>query len=318
MHVLITGMAGFAGRHMAEHLLQHTAATLVGITRSSEKPQARVHWHQADMVDAAVIADVVASEKPDAIVHMAAQSNVAVSWKDPWHTYEQNIHGQLNLIQAVLAAGIHPRILIISSNEVYGAPMPEDLPIRESKLLQPNNPYAASKAAQDLMARQYFLSHKLDVIVARPFNHFGPGQQPGFVIPSFAQRIAEIEAGLREPELRLGNMQAQRDFTDVRDVVAAYALLLEKGRAGEIYNVCSGVPRSIQFVLDTLVAMTGVVLRQISDPALFRPFDTPVSFGDATRLREATGWAPRILFESTLADILTEARMRCVTKIQSA
>lgn len=312
MRVLITGMAGFAGRYLAEHLIQHTAATIVGVTRGRALPadELRIRWRQADMVDAVAIAEIVAAERPDAIVHLAAQASVPAAWADPWLTYEQNVRGQQNLFQAVLACGLRPRILIVSSTEVYGALAPQDLPTRETHPLQPNNPYAVSKAAQDLMARQYHLSHGLDVVVARPFNHIGPRQRTAFVIPSLAQRLAEIEAGLRAPELHLGNMQAQRDFTDVRDIAAAYVALLERGRAGDVYNVCSGVPRSIQSALDAFLTMTSAQPRQITDPSRFRPIDTPVMYGDASRLRAATGWAPRIPFEQTLADMLAEARAR--------
>jgi GDP-4-dehydro-6-deoxy-D-mannose reductase len=312
MRVLITGMAGFAGRHLAEYLLHHTEATVIGLsrTRMSASDSSRTLWRQADMTDKPALVEIVAEMRPDAIVHAAAQASVPASWGDPWATFEQNVRGQQNLFDAVLAAGLRPRILIISSTEVYGAPAVEDLPTRETHPLRPNNPYAVSKAAQDLMARQYVLSHGLDVIVARPFNHIGPRQRPTFVIPSLTQRIAEMEAGQRSHELHLGNMAAQRDFTDVRDIAAAYAALLERGGAGEIYNVCSGIPRSIQAMLDMLVGMSSVRPRQISDPKRFRPIDTPIMYGDSTRLREATGWTPRIPIEQTLADMLAEARQR--------
>lgn len=312
MHVLITGMAGFAGRHLADHLLLHTAATVVGVTRTRRLPESepRMTWRQADMVDGVAIAEVIASEQPDAIVHLAAQASVAAAWSDPWQTYEQNVHGQQNIFDAVLQLRQRPRMLIISSTEVYGALAPHDLPAREAHPLQPNNPYAVSKAVQDLMARQYVMSHGVDVVVARPFNHIGPRQRMTFVVPSLVQRLAEMEAGLIAHEMYLGNMEAQRDFTDVRDIVAAYAALLEHGRAGEVYNVCSGTPRSIQSVLDLLVGMSSVKPKQISDPARFRQIDTPVMYGDASRLFEATGWKPQIPFERTLADMLLEARAR--------
>jgi len=313
-------MAGFAGRRLADHLLQHTEADLVGVSRGRELPGAvaRIRWRQADMVDGPAMAEIVAEVRPDAVVHLAAQASVAAAWSDPWSTYEQNVRGQQNLFQAILGAGLRPRILIVSSTEVYGAPTADELPTRETHPLRPNNPYAVSKAAQDLMARQYFLSHGLDVVIARPFNHVGPGQRPAFVIPSLAQRIAEMEAGLRSHELYLGNMSAQRDFTDVRDVAAAYVALLERGRAGEAYNVCSGRPRSIQSVLDLLLSMSDVRPRQISDPKRFRPIDTPVMYGDSGRLRAETGWAPRIPFEQTLADMLAEARLRVAGKQHAA
>jgi GDP-4-dehydro-6-deoxy-D-mannose reductase len=313
MHVLITGMAGFAGGHLADLLLAKTDWTLVGLSRNATKLAAtdRVRWHEVDMTDAELVRTTIVSERPDAIIHLAAQANVPRSWENPWFTYEQNVRGQLHIFQGVLSAGIAPRVLIVSSNEVYGAPSPDELPIRESKPLRPNNPYAVSKAAQDLMALQYHISHRCDVVVARPFNHVGPGQRLQYVIPSLAMQVAQIEAGMREPTMALGNMAAQRDFTDVRDVVAAYLGLLRSGAAGEVYNVCSGAPRSIQSVLDTLTQLAGLRITQTTDPAKFRPVDTPVSYGDSTRLRAATGWTQSIPFEQTLLDMLNEARERC-------
>lgn len=313
MHVLITGMAGFAGSHLADLLLAKTDWTLVGLSRDISRltSTARVHWREVDVVDANATSRAVAEEHPDAVVHLAAQANVPKSWDNPWFTYEQNVRGQLHLFQGILAAGITPRVLVVSSNEVYGAPQPHELPMREDKPLRPNNPYAVSKAAQDLMALQYHISHRCDVVVARPFNHVGPGQRMQYVIPSLAMQVAEIEAGMREPAMALGNMAAQRDFTDVRDVVAAYLGLLQSGVAGEVYNVCSGVPRSIQSVLDTLTRLAGVTITQTTDPAKFRPVDTPVSYGDSSRLRAATGWTQAIPFEQTLTDMLNEARERC-------
>lgn len=313
MHVLITGMAGFAGSHLANLLLAKTDWTLVGLSRNATKliSTERQRWHEVDMTDADLVRATIVSERPDAIVHLAAQANVPRSWENPWFTYEQNVRGQLHIFQGILAAGITPRVLIVSSNEVYGAPQPDELPMRESKPLRPNNPYAVSKAAQDLMALQYHISHRCDVVVARPFNHVGPGQRLQYVIPSLAMQVAEIEAGTREPMLALGNMAAQRDFTDVRDVVAAYLALLRHGVAGEVYNVCSGIPRSIQAVLDILTQLAGVSITQTTDPAKFRPVDTPVSYGDSSRLRSTTGWTQAIAFEQTLADMLNEARERC-------
>ncbi|MCS7056431.1 MAG: GDP-mannose 4,6-dehydratase, partial [Thermoflexales bacterium] len=176
--------------------------------------------------------------------------------------------------------------------------------------LQPTNPYAVSKATQELMALQYHMSHEYDVVIARPFNHFGPGQDTRFVASDFARQIVEIELGKREPVMHLGNMQVERDFTDVRDIVQAYLALIRYADGGRAYNVCSGKPRSIQSLLDTMLSMTTVRVEQRSDPARFRVADTPVSYGDPTRIREATGWEPRIPFEQTIADILNYWRQQ--------
>jgi GDP-4-dehydro-6-deoxy-D-mannose reductase len=311
MHVLITGAAGFAGRYVLETFLAQTNWRLTALARStpSDVPvHARVHSHTLDLLNAARVREVIEEVKPDAIVHLAAQSHVPTAWEHPWATFEANVHGQLNLFSAVIASGIKPRILVVSSNEVYGAPEPGDLPLRENNPMRPGNPYAVSKVAQDMMALQYFRSHQLDVMVARPFNHIGPRQSNRFVVPSFAARIAEIELGRLAPELLLGNMTAARDFTDVRDVARAYRLLIDKGVAGEIYNVCSGVARSIQSVLDQLLTFTPVKITQTSDPSQFRRADTPSSYGDRNRLTQATGWQPEIPFDQTLRDVLEYER----------
>jgi GDP-4-dehydro-6-deoxy-D-mannose reductase len=319
MQVLITGSSGFVGKHLTAILLNQTNWSIIGISRdhrraSSASSAERMRLVQADLQDAARVSDVLSQHQPDVIVHLAAQSHIPTAWQKPWETFENNVRGQLNLFQGVIAAKLAPRILVVSSNEVYGATSSDELPIRESKVMRPNNPYAVSKATQDLMAIQYWISHRLDVIVARPFNHTGPGQLPQFVVPGFAKQIAEIETGAQPPVMRLGNMAAERDFTDVRDIVRAYFMLIEKGVGGQIYNVCSGTPRSIQSILDSLFKLTPVKIAQETDPNKFRPADTPVSFGDNSHIRDAIGWQPIITFEQTLADILNEARNNVHTK----
>lgn len=307
MRVLITGMSGFAGRHLVELLLSTTHWTLIGASRSTQgdRPNPRVFWWKLDLRDADAVTRLLRYERPDIIVHLAAQSHVPTAWKAPWATFEANVRPQLNLFEGAIAAKLAPRFLIVSSNEVYGPPVSrDDLPFRETRPLQPTNPYAVSKAAQELMALQYHRSHAFDIVVARPFNHIGPGQDTRFVASDFARQIAEIELGKREPVIYLGNMLAERDFTDVRDIVQAYLALIQKADGGQAYNVCSGRPRSIQSLLDILLSMTEVKIEQRSDPAKFRVADTPISYGDPTRIRESTGWEARIPFERTLADIL--------------
>jgi GDP-4-dehydro-6-deoxy-D-mannose reductase len=200
--------------------------------------------------------------------------------------------------------GLKARLLVVASNEVYGAVSPDKLPVDEKALLEPHNPYGVSKAAQDLLARQYFLSHGVDVIRARAFNHLGPRQSPQFVAANFARQIAEAETGLREPMVRVGNLQARRDFTDVVDVVRAYALLMEKGRSGEAYNIGSGRPQSVQNLLDTLLKMSSVRVRIEQDAARMRPSDVSVIYSDITKLRTDTGWEPTIPFEESLRRVL--------------
>jgi GDP-4-dehydro-6-deoxy-D-mannose reductase len=307
MRVLITGISGFAGSHFARLLLRETPWTLIAVSRSTqgERDNARINWWQADLRDGDVVHRLIRHERPDVVVHMAAQASVPTSWQKPWETYQDNIQSQLNLFEAINTANLTPRIIVVSSNEVYGrAESAQELPYKETHSLRPNNPYAVSKVTQDMMALQYRLSHKLDVVVARPFNHVGPNQSSKFVVADFANQIAQIEQGLREPVMRLGNMEAQRDFTDVRDVARAYLALIKGANSGQIYNVCSGVPRSIQSILNTLFTLSPVRIKQETDPNKFRKIDTPVSYGDATKLRQDTGWEPVIPFEQTLSETL--------------
>lgn len=313
MRVLITGMSGFAGRHLTDLLLKATHWTLIGVSRTTpgDRPSPRVFWWRVDLRDPDATTRLLRYERPDIIIHLAAQSHVPTAWKQPWETFEANVRAQLNLFEGAIAAKLSPRFLIVSSNEVYGRPASErDLPFREERPLQPTNPYAVSKATQELMALQYHISHGYDVVIARPFNHFGPGQDTRFVASDFARQIVEIELGKREPVMHLGNMQAQRDFTDVRDIVQAYLALIQRADGGRAYNVCSGTPRSIQSLLDTMLSMTAARVEQRSDPARFRVADTPVSYGDPARIREATGWEPCIPFEQTIADLLNYWRER--------
>ncbi|MCS6773133.1 MAG: GDP-mannose 4,6-dehydratase [Anaerolineae bacterium] len=313
MRVLITGMSGFAGRHLAELLLRETHWLLIGVSRdaSGDRSHPREFWWRLDLRDADGVRRLLRYERPDIIVHLAAQAHVPTAWKAPWETYETNLKSTLNLFEGIVANKLSPRVLVVSSNEVYGKPEHDsDLPFHESRAPQPTNPYAVSKAAQELIALQYHRSHGIDVVIARPFNHIGPGQGAQFVAADFARQIAEIECGLREPVMMLGNMAAQRDFTDVRDVVRAYLALIRFADGGQAYNVCSGQPRSIQSLLDALLKLTPISIEQRTDPAKFRVADTPISYGSAERIRQATGWQPRIPFEQTLADVLDDWRQR--------
>ncbi len=309
MRILITGASGFAGLYLVEALLDSTNWEIIGVSRTpAALTNPRLHWRTVDLLDMRALEACVADARPDRIVHLAAQSNVPIAWNDPWATYEANIRGQLHLFQAVINAGIAPRMIVASSQEVYGAPQPDELPLHEQSALRPNNPYAVSKVAQDMMATQYGISHQLPVVVVRAFNHVGPRQSTRFVLPDFARRLAEIELGRAEPEIKLGNMSTARDFTDVRDVARAYIALLDDAVAPGVYNLCSGVARSIQSILDQMLAITGLNVRQVTDPARFRKFDTPISYGDNTKLRNATGWQPVIPFEKTLLDVIDGAR----------
>lgn len=248
--------------------------------------------------------------RPELIYHLAAQASVERAWANPAGTLVNNISVQLHLFQAVIVLGLTPRILVIGSADEYGAVAPEDMPIDESTPLRPLNPYAVSKVAQDYLGLQYHLSHKLQVVRVRPFNHIGPRQGPGFAVPDFCRQIAAIEAGEQEPVLRVGNLAARRDFTDVRDMVRAYHLALTRGQAGKVYNIGSGNTYAIRELLDRLLVQSRVPIRVESDPALARPVDIPEVVSDSSLFRCDTGWKPRYTMDQTLRDVLDDWRRR--------
>lgn len=304
MRVLITGASGFAGRHLIDLLRRDTDWQLIGLR---SRPGADLHAHETltcDLRDANAARALIRDCSPGIIFHLAARSSVPESFLDPAETLRANVFGQLNLFEAVRSAGASPVIVIASSSEIYGAVEPDELPIKERQQLRPASPYAVSKATQDLLAGQYHLSHRMRIIRARPFNHIGPGQSDRFVVSSFARQIAGAEAGMREPIIEVGNLDAERDFLDVRDVVRAYRLLAAPDFSGEVFNVSSGTPRKISEVLERLLAESRVRMTVRLDPERQRPSDTPVIYGDSSRLRERTGWEPLVPFEQSLRDIL--------------
>ncbi|HEY77031.1 MAG TPA: GDP-mannose 4,6-dehydratase [Thermoflexia bacterium] len=308
MRALITGAEGFVGGHLRAYLLAQTDWELLGTCRADLRPPCeetrRMRWARVDLRDPKQVGSLVESFTPDVIFHLAAQSFVPASFADPWETLENNIRSQLNLLEAVRRSAHPARVVVIGSNEEYGHPTEKDLPLTEESPLRPANPYAVSKIAQDFLGLQYHLAYGVEVVRLRPFNHTGPGQSPRFVVPAFASQIARIEAGLQEPVVRVGNLEAARDFTDVRDVVRAYHLAAVRGEPGEVYNLASGQPRSIRWVLETLLSFSTVSIRVEIDPARYRPVDTPVIYGSAEKFQRRTGWRPEIPFEQTLRDTL--------------
>jgi GDP-4-dehydro-6-deoxy-D-mannose reductase len=264
--------------------------------------------HFLDLRDADATRALLAQSPPDYIIHLAAQSHVPTSYQDPWGTLDNNIRGQLNLLEGCKALHLVPRTLVIGSGEEYGRASAAELPLTENHPLRPENPYSVSKVAQDVMGYQYFISFGLPVIRVRPFNHVGPGQSARFVLPAFASQVAGIEAGKQVPVMRVGNLEPARDFTDVRDVVRAYHLALTRGTPGEVYNVASGTPRTIQSLVDQLIALATVPIRVEIDPERYRPADVPVFYGSAAKLKQDTGWEPGIPFEQTVQDVLDEWR----------
>lgn len=308
---LITGISGFAGSFLAEHLVEKNTFTVAGtyLSESSKENVASIGSHlsltQIDLMDHEKVTELIRKEKPDVVFHLAALSSPAESFKDPSRTINNNIVGEVNLLEAIREAGLmQTRILIISSAEVYGVVSEKDLPVDEETKLRPASPYAVSKIAQDFLGLQYYYAHKLPIIRVRPFNHIGPRQAPNFVVSSFAKQIAEIEKKKNPPVLRVGNLNAKRDFTDVRDIVRAYELLIEKGVAGEVYNLGTGESHRISDVLQTLLSLSSVSISVTKDQALLRPGDLPDNVCNRTKITKVTGWEPKISLEQSLRDTL--------------
>ncbi|MFN2220502.1 MAG: GDP-mannose 4,6-dehydratase, partial [Anaerolineae bacterium] len=264
----------------------------------------RLELYPAELSRLDVVTFILDQARPDAIFHLAAQPLVSASRRNPWGTLETNIRMQLSLLEGVAQVKPDCRVLVVGSSEEYGQVAPEDLPVDEDTPLRPLNAYALSKVAQDLMGLQYHLVDKLHVVRVRPFNHIGPRQRLGFVAADFASQIAAAELGLQPPAIAVGNLDAQRDFSDVRDVVQAYAALITEGVPGEVYNVGAGESHSIQEILDTLLAMSRVPIEVRQDPDRMRPSETPDIVCDATRIRELCGWQATIPFRQSLQDVL--------------
>ncbi len=332
MRVLITGITGFAGSHMCDFLLEKPDVQIFGIYRRRSRLDHLDHLRdklhmvepgvasidtlehafdpdkinivECDLLDAFSVNKLIGSVRPDRIFHLAAQSHVPTSWNSPSATLQDNILGQLNIFEAVRQVGVDPLIQIAGSSEEYGMVYPDEVPMKESNPLRPLSPYAVSKVAQEMLAYQYYQSYGIKSIVSRGFNHSGPRRGENFVDSSFARQIALIEKGLQEPIIRVGDLTSKRDFTDVRDTVRAYWLLLDKCRPGEVYNIGSGNTRPMQEVLDMLLSMSKVKVEVCVDPTRLRPSDVMILWADTTKFREATGWEPTIRYEQTLRDLL--------------
>jgi GDP-4-dehydro-6-deoxy-D-mannose reductase len=315
VRVLVTGAGGFVGPHLLGLLrTEQPGVSLVGTVRPRRHVApslgAGVRVIEADLADPASAAALIEEVAPDRIVHLAAQSSVHRSWTEPGETLRTNVLGLVNLLDGARRRGLRPAVLVVGSAEEYGPARPEEIPLKEDTPLRPSSPYAVSKVAQAALARLYGPAGGMKVVLTRTFHHTGPGRGEAFAESSFARQVAEVEAGLRPPVLHVGNLDAVRDYTDVRDVVRAYWDLLEKGEGGAVYNVCSGRGRRIGELLDGLLAASGARVDTKVDPARLRPADVPVLVGDPARLHAATGWRPRIPLERTLRDLLDDWRQR--------
>jgi GDP-4-dehydro-6-deoxy-D-mannose reductase len=315
LRVLVTGISGFAGSHLAELALSRGARVFGTIRWRSRREniehiEDQIELIDCDLKDPTSVRNCLVVSKPDFIFHLAAQSFVPTSWHAPVETLCTNIIGQVNMFEAVRDLGMKPRIQLACSSEEYGMVYEDEIPIKENNPLRPLSPYAVSKVTQDMLGYQYFMSYGMDIIRTRAFNHTGPRRGYVFVTSNFAKQIAQIEKGKREPIISTGNLEAKRDFSDVRDVVRAYWLALEKGKSGEVYNIASGRVVTIKEMLDMLLAKSTVNVKTKQDPSRMRPSDVELLIGDFTKITEQTGWKPEIPLEKTLEDLLNYWRER--------
>ena len=309
--VLITGVTGFAGSHLAEFLISKNEYDVSGTYLYQDsiailgETKDKIRLVKSDLTKEDEVNDLLKSVKPDYIFHLAALASPAASFKNPLETIENNIAAQINLFSKVLSNKLlDARILVISSAEVYGLVSKKSLHMDEDTELMPSSPYAVSKLSQDFLGLQYYLSYNLKVVRVRPFNHIGPRQSSNFVVADFARKIAEIEKKIVKPVIHVGNLTAKRDFTDVRDVVRAYVLAIEKGKLGEAYNIGSEKSYKISDILDKLLGMSSVKIEISTDKEKFRPVDIPELLCDASKFKKLTNWKPKIPIEVTLKDTL--------------
>lgn len=293
--LLVTGLDGFVGSVVRQLLAETALRSCFELVVPSQLMELR---------DRGTLADAIKETKPEYVLHLAGQSFIPAAIKDPIATYEINFLGTLSLLEALKDHGFEGRFLYVSSGDVYGLVSPSRLPVTENHPLHPRNPYAVSKAAAELLCQQWTLMQDFDIVVARPFNHVGPGQAEWFVVSDFAKQVIEVKLGLRAPEIHVGSIDVTRDFTDVRDVVLAYLRLIESGRRGEIYNVCSGSEHSIRDVLDYLLELSGVDCRIISEAARQRSNEQTRMVGSFAKLNQEVGWQPVIKIDQSLQDVL--------------
>ncbi|MDF2721388.1 MAG: NAD-dependent epimerase/dehydratase [Paenibacillus sp.] len=308
MKALVTGISGFVGSHMAEFLLKQNVE-VTGTIRHRSRMDHIKHLNDIQLVECELrdpfsVENLIEEIKPDLIFHLAAQSFVPTSWNSPIDTIHNNVAGQVNIMEALRRYDLPCKMQVACSSEEYGHVEPDETPIRETNPLRPLSPYAVSKVAQDYLAYQYYKSYGLHIIATRTFNHTGPRRGENFVTSNFAKQIAEIEKGKRPPVLYVGNLSAKRDFTDVRDVVRAYWLALEKGKPGESYNIASGSCCTIREMLDLLLSYSTINISIQEDPTRLRPSDVEILLGDYSKFHQETGWKPEIPFTTTMQDLL--------------
>lgn len=308
---LIVGAAGFVGSYLAHELMQNHDMEIHATKLPHEQLEIEgAKVHDLNILNKEEIVALLYEVRPDYIFHLAAQSSVSVAWKNPGLTIDINVKGAVNLLDAIRELFYKPRVLIIGSGEEYGHIREGETPIKEDNYLRPGNIYAATKVCQNMIARIYTQAYDMQLMMVRAFNHIGPCQSPIFVISDFCKQVAEIEAGRKEPVMYVGNLAAKRDFTDVRDVVRAYALLVQKGMPGETYNVGSGCAYAIREILDLIISMSSINIKVEIDPNKIRPVDVPIIEADVTKLNQATGWTQQIPLNQTIQETLDYWRER--------
>jgi GDP-4-dehydro-6-deoxy-D-mannose reductase len=310
MRALVTGIVGFAGSHLASELLD-SGYELFG-TRLPGESKERLRGHaklisisSVDLTDPAAAMKFVRRVKPDVVFHLAAISAVGFSFANPRQTFEVNVNGTVSLLEGLRHVGSAKSIVTVTSSDIYGVVKPSDLPIKETTPLQPVTPYGVSKAAVDMLSYQYFKSYGLPIVRARAFNHTGPMQTAGFVVPDFCKQAAMMEAGLMKPVLKVGNLDPKRDISDVRDIVRGYRLIAEKGKPGEVYNLCSGKSHRIEWILDYILNLISLDVKVVPDPKLARPSEIPNLIGDYAKAKRAVGYRPMFELTGTLQDTLS-------------
>jgi GDP-4-dehydro-6-deoxy-D-mannose reductase len=316
LRALITGIAGFVGKHLSAYLLKDYADEIIGIDINTEgffsddrlagldrQKRKKVSLYNLDLEDSAGVDALIKETQPECIYHLAAQASVGFSWENPVSTFSANVFGGVNVLEAIKKLDICPKTLIVCTAEEYAHP--SDGPIAEDFKIFPSNPYAISKAALDFFALTYHRAFGLPVFVSRSFNHIGPGQSDRFVVSDFAKQIAQIEKGKKEPKIYVGNLQAKRDFLDVRDVVSAYKKIIDSGIFGQAYNVCSSHCCKIEDLLKKLILYSKQKdIAVIADQEKIRPVDNEIIVGDNRKIKRDTGWSPRHNIDEALMETL--------------
>lgn len=301
---LVIGAAGFVGKYLINEMVADDIEAYATKLPHEVLEDVPAKVYDLDIMDKDAIVALLFEVRPDYIFHLAAQSSVGVAWKKPGLTVDVNIKGSLNVMDAIRELYYKPRILLIGSGEEYGHIQPGETPIAETNLLRPGNIYAATKACQNMIGSIYSKAYDMELMMVRAFNHIGPGQAPMFVVSDFCKQVVEIEKGLREPVMKVGNLAAKRDFTDVRDVVKAYVKLVQIGIPGETYNVGSGNAREIRQILNLIISMSDVTIQVETDPNKLRPVDVPIIEADISKINALTGWKPEISIEQTIRETL--------------